>query len=270
MKKYLLVGVLCATSFFVWWILNSKDTKQIDHNEMVAIEFPQYDTKILKSDDGSAGGLVLSSKSASASSVPTQNQYYSVNSENVNTLEDFPNAKSWKESVGYFSDEEENEYGRLSKNVLEELAKSGDLKAMQTLADQESFNDLNRAKELYYQAAVYGSIPAIRSLKSFKVGEYLRNKKTEDAMEAYAYLHVIVKRGDLNAKYNDIGIFSEVYDFYPNDAQLHYIENRSNQIMEDLERRRRELGLPAFDNRPAKEYKELYDRINRHAEYGKP
>jgi hypothetical protein len=36
--------------------------------------------------------------------------------------------------------------------------------------------------------------------------------------------------------------------------------------MEDLVQRRRELGLPEFDNRPAKEYKELYEKVNRHTE----
>jgi hypothetical protein len=261
MKKYILLGVLGAASFFLWWSLNSKDAKQSDESQMAAIELPKYDRKNIEKELGEAN--LLSASSSPTSSISNHLQYHSADFSNTSKLDELPSVNSWKKSVGYFSDEELNEYGRMSKNVLEELAKNGDIQAIQTLAGQEVYNDLDRAKELYYQAAVHGSIKAIQALKWFKASDYQDDKKPENAMEALAYLQVEVKRGNVIAQHGDIEAFSELYNFYPDEEQKKYIANRSNQIMEDLERRRRGLGLPEFDNRPAKEFKELYDRMNR-------
>jgi hypothetical protein len=177
---------------------------------------------------------------------------------------DLANLKSWDATRGNFSNADLDEYGRLSQNTLEELAKQGDLKAIQTLATNEVIlGNSERGKELWNLAAAYGSTKALMWLSSGYGSEYVTSKKDGDALEALAYLNASAKRGDLFAKYRHIDAFYESKGFHPTDEQLKIIDSRSDEILNDLQKTRTELGLPEFDNTPAPELQRIFDALNK-------
>lgn len=267
MKKYLVTGLLILCLLFLF--IKNNDSEEISLKENInKIELvdSQKEVQSILVENSSSVSAVSSATTVAASSALELNQ----EKEMVNTMEskiaykDLPSLKDWRAAAGCFSDQDLNEYGRLDKNVLEDLAKQGDIKAIQTLSDQEAISgNYERAAELKYLASVHGSVKSIRSLSNLKTGEYIYSKNPKDAMEALAYLHVAAKRGDLLAKNDDIKRYYEVQEFYPNEEQQKIIENRANEIMTDLQRRRAELGLGEFDNRPPREQAQFFDRINR-------
>jgi len=268
MKKYLVSGLLILCLLFLF--IKNNDSAEISLKENInAIEVagPQKEVPLIPVDESASSSSAASSVTATpVTSVVDLNQSQEIISETETKIEykDMPSLKDWRAAAGYFSDQELDEYGRLDKNVLEELAKKGDIKAIQTLSDQEAIaGDHERSRDLTYLAAVHGSIESIRTLRSYKTGEYISSKNPKDALEALAYLQVAAKRGDLLAKYDDPEIFYKVQEFYPNEEQQKIIDNRANEIMADLQKRRAELGLGEFDNRPPREQAEFFDRIKK-------
>jgi hypothetical protein len=170
--------------------------------------------------------------------------------------------KEWDRSNGKFSDSELDEYGRLSQNTLEELAKKGDLRAIQTLAVHEAVlgND-ERSVELWNWAAVHGSTEALMWLSYGYKGNYISNKADDDALNALSYMNAAAKRGDLLTKHVHIESFYKTNNFYPTEEQQSDIDSRSDAILKDLEDKRRVLGLPEFDNDPPPELKKIVDNL---------
>lgn len=186
-----------------------------------------------------------------------------VNSGLIDKVE-LDNLRAWDATRGNFSKAELDEYGRLSPNLLEELAKQGDLKAIQTLAVHEEIaGNHERSIELWNLAAVNGSTKALIWLSSVHEGNYIYSRNDNDAVEALSYLNAAAKRGDLFSKYRHIDSFYKTNGFNPTEEQLKIIDSRSDKILKDLQNKRTELGLPEFDNSPAPELQRIFEALNR-------
>jgi hypothetical protein len=142
---------------------------------------------------------------------------------------------------------------------LEELVNKGDLKAIEVLREYErASGNVKRYKEVTNLGVVYGSLGALRGLSTEKKGNYIISRKEEDALEMFAYMELQAKRGDYFIKAK-IPVDYKFFNFYPTQEQASYIDRRSDELMADLENRRKELGLPPFDNTPLESEKEIYE-----------
>lgn len=250
MKKYAIITSLILL-VALWFYSGQTEqlTQELDITEVDLI-------------NPSAASSVISSHSASSvtSSHPAI-QPKTISSDTV--IEHSPGYKEWRQSRGYFSDEDLQEYGGFKLDKLEELASKGDLKAIEVLRKYElSSGNTKRYNELVNLAAVYGSLSSVRILTADKMGEYVISKKEEDILEMFAYANLAVKRGDLNTKYGLLEVYSKSFNFYPNEEQQKYIDQRSDELMVDLEKRREELGLPPFDNSPLESDRLKYEFMN--------
>lgn len=167
--------------------------------------------------------------------------------------------KNWQRSRGYFSEVDLQEYKGFKLDKLEELANQGDLKAIEVLTQFEaSSSNWARHRELLELGTVYGSLKSLNRLAIEKVSQYIGSKKEEDALEMLAYRYLEGKRGDLYIK-DKIPLELKILKFSPTPEQQIVIERRADELMADLENKRKILGLPPFDNTPEKSDKEYYD-----------
>lgn len=207
--------------------------------------------------DSVTNSEVLVSSTISSVASPIQNQPKPYDGWPSELSEEY---KNWKRSRGYFSDVDLQEYKGFKLDQLEDLANKGDLRAITVLMEYElSSRNIERYRELKYLGAVYGSMRSISLLTTEKGSEYIKSRKEEDALEFFSYMQLDVKRGNLHTKYTKIPTAYKQFNFYPNEEQANYIDRRSDELMADLENRRKELGLPPFDNTPSEIEKETYE-----------
>jgi hypothetical protein len=146
------------------------------------------------------------------------------------------------------------------------LASKGDLKAIEVLRQNAlEAKNITRYDELVDLAVTSGSISAITLLTAKKWEDYTFSdgKKTEDLLEAFAYETLAFRRGDLTSDYR---ISAEYYNFYPNQEQELYIEQRADELMIEYGEKRKAMGLTPFDNSPLASEKETYDRAKKYRE----
>lgn len=201
------------------------------------------------------------SKQASPSSTQFQTKAYDGWDDSL--PEDY---KNWWRSRGNFKEFDLQEHRRLSLDELKALANKGDLKAIEVLRQNAlEAKDITRYDELVDLAVTSGSVIAITLLAGQKLADYTSfdGKKTEDILEAFAYETLAFRRGDLTADYR---ISAEVYNFYPNQEQELYIDQRADELMIEYEEKRKAMGLAPFDNSPLASEKETYDRLKKYRE----
>lgn len=122
-----------------------------------------------------------------------------------------------------------------------------------------------RYRELADLAVTSGSISAITLLTAQKWDDYLSSdkKKTETILEAFAYEVLAFRRGDLSSDYR---LSAENFNFYPNQEQELYIDQRADELMIEYEEKRKAMGLAPFNNSPLASEKETYDRLKKYRE----
>jgi hypothetical protein len=255
MKKYIFV-ILLVLFAGVWFYTGDSEISPHDNSSATeTISSLEAPTTNSISSTISVSSVAFVSQVPESS--PVQNQPKPYDGWNSELPESY---KNWKRSRGFFSDVDLQEYQGFKLDKLEELSNKGDLKAIEVLREIErSSGNRKRYKELTDLGVVYGSLNSLGSLSTEKKGNYMTSRKEEDALEMFAYMELQAKRGDLRMKHMMIPSDYKYFDFYPTQEQATYIDRRSNELMADFENRRKELGLPPFDNSPSESDKELYE-----------
>jgi hypothetical protein len=262
--KKIIALVSIAILFFVWFMFGESDENDRLNVEVVTpIHSSAADSSVPAITVSQAPALVsksLASKRSSRSSSHSQTKTYDGWDDRLSE-----EAKNWLRSRGTFSEFDLQEHKRLSQDEQEALANKGDLKAIKVLM-QNALEAKNSARyrELADLAVTSGSISAITLLTGRKLADYMSpDRKTEDILEAFAYETLAFRRGDLNANYRK---FTGSYNFYPNQEQELYIDQRADELMIEYEEKRKALGFAPFDNSPLASEKETYDRLKKYRE----
>lgn len=246
MNKYIIL-VLIATLLLVWFI----------NDEPMHLE--KESTVKSQSQSNSIGYSSSTSQSIPSQLNPTSSQHQAMQHESVSSVDKQVMKKNWRQSRGIFDDGELVDYEGFKLDKLEELANKGDLKAIEVLSKYElSSGNTKRLLELMDLGAVHGSLNSLRYIGAEKKLKYMNSRKEEDALEAFAYLEFQAKRGDLFIK-DKIPVDYKILNFYPTQEQASYIDQRSDELMADFEKRRKEMGLPPFDNSTLESDRELFD-----------
>ena len=156
-----------------------------------------------------------------------------------------------------------SEYKTYDEHTLKVLADSGDLEALGILGDRAlKNNDVKLARQYNEQAAIRGSTLALVILNpggplwsSVSVEEertYYANEaeRTKDYYETLAYGKVAALRGDLRQNNIRNGYKVKSRKLVITDEDETAINQRAQEIYNDLESKRLALGLGKFDNTP--------------------
>jgi|GEM_PF-4968599 len=163
-------------------------------------------------------------------------------------------------SRGYFDESQLVEYSAYNLPTLESLAKSGDVKAIQLLAmERLKQGEVEASFQLWLDAAVYGSTQALNlaagdKFASFFIAEDLSEKEVH-LIEAFALIHVSKRRGDHIATDSYIQLMKDIRRIDLTSEQEKKISEKADQLYEELENRRKDIGLGPFDNHVPKELK---------------
>jgi hypothetical protein len=248
MKKYIIVAL--GIALFVAWFISDDSIETTQEKPVQSVASDQSNFSIISPHSSTSQSSSISSQGQS--SQPTS-------SSSVWAYQEPLESKTWRNSRGIFHDEELIEYEGFKLDKLEELASRGDLKAIKVLSKYEfSSGNTKRFRELVDLGAVHGSLDSLRHLGAEKIGNYFDSRKEEDALEMLAYMEFQGKRGDLFIK-SKIPVVYKIHNFYPTQEQAEYIDRRSDELMADFEKRRKEMGLPPFDNSTLASDRELFD-----------
>ncbi len=264
MKKIIAL-VSIAILFIGWFALDKSDENNaLDvevvtpaHSSAAASSVPAItvNPELVSASESSA------SKYSSPSSTQSQAKVYDGWDDRL--PEDY---KNWWRSRGRFNEFDLQEHRRLSLDELEALANKGDLKAIEVLM-QNALEAKNSARyrELVDLAVTSGSIGAIIIKTAQKKGDYILSdkKNTEAILDSFAYELLAFRRGDLNMNYHKS---AENVNFYPNQEQELYIDQRADEFMIEYEEKRKAMGLAPFDNSPLASEKETYDQLQKYRE----
>jgi hypothetical protein len=259
----LVVAVAVATAIAV---LNKNPVKIDDSSVSTKTTEPLASAANSVSQDAVISSTV--SKSELQPTVPTNQN---------NQATDHPQAdmevrKKWLLSRGHTYFMENDEYDNYGKDTLQKLSDAGDIRAMDKLAKLlEKNGDREQAKKIYAKAAVFGSTAALSSLsRRFATDSLAADVKSNDlaaaksfAIEAMAYLKAASLRGD------NIDYFTDMMSPQTTNPrnlaldQMDYekVKVRAQQIYDEMQKKRYELGLGEFDNSvPQEEVKMLDDK----------
>jgi hypothetical protein len=263
--KKIIALVSIAILFIVWFMFGKSDKNDPLDVEVVAPIHSSAAVSSVAAITVNQAPLLVSKSSASKQASPssTQSQAKPYDGWDDRLSEE---AKSWFRSRGSFKEFDLQEHKRLSLDELEALANKGDLKAIEVLM-QNALEAKNSARyrELADLAVTSGSISAIRLLTAQKWDDYLSSdkKNTEAILDSFAYEILAFRRGDLTSDYR---LAAENFNFYPNQKQELYIEQRADEFMIEYEEKRKALGFAPFDNSPLASEKETYDRLKKYGE----
>lgn len=192
------------------------------------------------------------------SSIANANLNHIAEDKNWNPIGDAVSSEEIKEwfaargNYSFFSPDSLSDYQGYDIETLTRLSDSGDIKAMHVLADRaNNFSDL---RSILFKASIYGSTEALIQLGSLNendegnIGEKSPEVQKAKILTALAYYEVAQMRGDWWGNIAAGKSLIERYkvDFTEQDKLL--IKNLSEQIYNDLQVRRSELGLGEFDN----------------------
>lgn len=183
----------------------------------------------------------------------------------------------WHTDKGYFTEEDLSAYQSYSDDDLNSLIKNGDVRAMDLQARKlVEKKMLEAAKVLYWMAAVHGSSAGLRSLAflsepDYKLGETVEEHNVayrQSVIESLALMQTASLRGDIRNAAQGVKSIKQLYESQAkaplalSSEEQFYIENRGQEIYEQLQRQRRDLGLGDFDNSTSKVERLLYDFFN--------
>lgn len=182
--------------------------------------------------------------------------------------------KQWYRGRGKFFASDDIEYKNYDESTLRKLADAGDIRALHALADLyiddahfglEGYG-LEATNDLFWKAATYGSTEALyhlalnmETMNYSSTGPEPENRK--HALEILSLYNTAALRGDempnlVSAK--DFKFFNHIK--ISEDEKI-YIEQRSQEIYNQLLQKRIELGLGNFDNSQPESVKKYFARL---------
>lgn len=271
-RKVLLAGVFIVLAVSVWMLTSkhvftigapvSNSTTPLDSAQKHANQQAAFDKKT----------PVANINNQPANSVSVVLKYETL----LGTPAEAAVVKNWFTERGYSSwSGNPNEYSSYNEETLKKLADGGDIRAMDALGklylDTAHAADygLNAAIPLYTKAAIYGSTDALQSLGvSKEIRGYLRADTDEarkvEALEVLSIYNVSALRGDKFPNDTVAAAFISNNSIVLTEADQQKINERSLQIYNDLQQKRRDLGLGDFDNSVPPEVNKFFVQLEKH------
>ena len=181
----------------------------------------------------------------------------------------------WRVERGYFNMLENDDYKQYDEQTLKKLADAGDVRAMQLLADllfsRSNFKD---AVALYKKAVVYGSTSSLQFLLEQEGRRSLIDEsnnmnqapevKMKRVLAGLAYAKVAEMRGDTDVYFRSLiaPTLANPGQIPLTDEDYAKVQPLAQQIYDDLQKQRSELGLGEFDNSVPSEVVDLFKRID--------
>lgn len=159
----------------------------------------------------------------------------------------------WKRERGYFQQGDYDLYASYDEFTLVELAKKGDLLALDILANLARKNgDKRKSALLRLEAAAYGSTSALTELSTAIYTTTFRtnisDKKRHDIYKnMLAYSEVAAMRGDRLGVWSSLMVLNSK-EVALSDVDIQDVTERAEKIYGELEKRRERMGLSSFDN----------------------
>lgn len=272
-KKYIfgLVLLLILSAFVINYFISSNihvDGKYVGINSRpnINIDKQTKDNSIV-----ATGQNDLDERERSGLSVQNKAKAFSV----YGTAQEEAEVKKWCSARGAkcaLEWQDDKIYESYDITTLESLSNSGDVRAMTHLAERYAKDFIDKGEpdkgfelrnHLYFKAASYGSTDALLKLGLAAYTGTLRSplQGRELALEALAYYEVAAVRGDRFGKLLLGSLPVKENELVLTDADSAYIETRAEEIYQDLQRKRRELGLGEFDNDVPEPVKRYFDRL---------
>jgi hypothetical protein len=182
--------------------------------------------------------------------------------------------KQWYRDRGRFFANHDVEYKNYDELTLRKLADTGDIRALHALADlyidDEHFGlegyGLEATNDLFWKAAAYGSTEALyqlalnmETLKYSSTGPELENRKY--VLEILSLYNTAALRGDEMPNLVSAKAFKFLNHINLSSEEKRFIEQRSQEIYNQLLQKRIELGLGNFDNSQPESVKKYFARL---------
>jgi hypothetical protein len=174
--------------------------------------------------------------------------------------------KDWFNRMGY-SAFDTNEYSSYNLDALKELAKSGDIRAINLLAQQIfGIEGYDASKALYLEGAARGSTDSISSLARITYSENFNSyasdaEKLKASVEMLAWSKVAGLRGDEFASANSGRLLLSL-DKVAITNEMEALSNElASEYYQHLQAKRNELGLGPFDNSVPNSVKNFFEQI---------
>ncbi len=156
-------------------------------------------------------------------------------------------------------DSNNNMYASYSNDAIDQLANNGDIYAIRELAKRIGKGEirdagLDRLREIFWKAAVYGSTWGIKRYAKLEMVGFssLENsnlpENKDKIIHALALLNVAGMRGDKLALLKDANTIIQMNKVELNEEDINKILTLSQQYYKKLEYERTSLGLDKFDN----------------------
>lgn len=247
-KKMLPLTVLVIVAVITYFAVSTRFTNTknngVDDTTLPSLhgtESVQLDSDVLL-----AGKNNISHETMASQSVSSELE------SGVMTAADVDVVKRWQLDRGYTLFLPNDEYKTYNKDTLQKLASSGDIRALQQLAERSGFSD--EAKSLYKRAATLGSTYALTSLSRLSASS---SRVSDDPLvkkgyviESMAYAKVASMRGDNNHYFSDMKspISTNPSGVQLSESDYTQVKTLAEKIYKDLEQERESLGLGSFDN----------------------
>jgi hypothetical protein len=179
--------------------------------------------------------------------------------------------RRWQESRGTFLDEVLDEYSDYDISTLQQLADTGDLKAMASLIKKYVSPEYVDKYGLVYSmplmklAAAYGSTDAFEqyataynALNGYDVAPAV---KRATVLEVLAWQNAAALRGDILPNHL-AGSDIKRENIELSEQDIAAIRQRSQQIYDEAQEQRRQLGLGDFDNSVPPEVKKFFGYLD--------
>ncbi len=166
---------------------------------------------------------------------------------------------NWMSDRGYFREQDKEVYKNYSDEVLQELGKRGDILALDILTSRAFKVDDRKSATLYLNlATIYGSTGALQDLMIYtapnSTNEATEEQRRPSTLETLAVSKLIAIRGDKSLSTVTQKGFETTYKILygvdlvltPQEQQL--VDNRAQEMYDQLQTIRRAKGLGDFDN----------------------
>jgi hypothetical protein len=258
-SKVILIICVISASFAAWLYLKPQtQSRQVTQGKTDEPPYAQT-TELPRFQKPTKPQQLFSSQVAAFSSPPKAEPW--------NGKAGYEVVERWRESRGYMSAADQEIYDNYNDETIKQLAESGDIKAIRTLAKiyVRDRADPDLVIATLRQASVRGSTESLilegmmtktpRHFPQFSGsdGDELYKK---DMMEALAIFKAAQLRGDREADSHITQTRSEV-KLTPNDDA--HINLRAQEIYKELEDNRKALGLGPFDNNVPSQVNDYFD-----------
>jgi len=209
--------------------------------------------------------LVVEPKNEKINKNPTKESYVALTPAETGEL------KSWVAARGYFSKEDESVYETYSDQVLDELGKQGDMRALNVLSSRMvKMGNIPAAVHYANMNVVLGSTTALDKLTLFtfpSVYEKDEVRIRSAILETLAIAQVMSLRGDktlANVSMHDTAnSYKSSYktDLNLTDSEQQFVEKRGQELYDTYQQIRRDKGLGDFDNEDPSPVKRFFENI---------